>query len=113
MLQGSPAFLPPPFGGLVNEGSIGTGGARDALNTLEHVALAQSEARYIDGAVAKLRQRGRPVCLVVRELLQTQQVGDCSAARRPGASVDGDVVIVEQDKGALLDIEAVAIRSIA
>ena len=113
LLQGGPAILPALFGGLMGDGPIGIGGARDALDALKHVALAKSEARYVDGAVAELRQRGRPVRLVVRELLQTQQVGDGSAALRPGAGVDGDVAVVEQDEGALLEIEAVAIGSAA
>ena len=113
LLQGGLAILPALFGGLVGDGPIGIGGAGNALDTLKHVALAKSEARYVDGAVAELRQRGRPVRLVVRELLQTQQIGDGSAALRPGAGVNGHVAIVEHDKGALLEIEAVPIRSAA
>lgn len=113
LLQGSLAILPALFGGLVGDGPIGIGGARDALDSLKHVALAKSEARYVNGAVAELRQRGRPVRLVLRELLQTEQISDSSAALRPGAGVDGHVAVVEQDKGAILEIEAVAIRSAA
>ena len=58
LLQGGLAILPALFGGLVGDGPIDIGGARDALDaldTLKHVALAKSEARYVDGAVAELR----------------------------------------------------------
>ena len=113
LLHGGLAILPALFGGLVGDGPIGIGGARDALDTLKHVALAKSEARYVDGAVAELRQCGRPVRLVVRELLQTQQICDGSAALSPGAGIDGHIAVVEQDQGALFEIEAVAIRSAA
>jgi len=111
LLQGGLAILPALFGGLVGDGPIGIDGSRDALDTLKHVALSKSEARYVDGAVAELRQRERPVRLVVLELLQTQQIDDSSTALRPSDGVDSHVAVVEQDEGALLEIKAVAIRS--
>ena len=92
---------------------IGVSGFGDALHTLKHVALAQSEARYVNGLVAELRQRRRLVVLVIRELLQTQQIGDGSAALRPGGDVEGDVPVVEPDEGAFLEIKAKAVWSAA
>ena len=42
-----------------------------------------------------------------------QRIGKGSAALRPGAGVEGHVAVVEQDEVALVEIEAVAIRSTA
>lgn len=42
-----------------------------------------------------------------------QRIGKGSAALRPGAGVDGHVAVVEQYEVALVEIEAVAIRSTA
>ena len=42
-----------------------------------------------------------------------QRIGKGSAAMRPGAGVDGPVAVVEQGEVALVEIEAVAIRSTA
>ncbi len=101
------------FGGLVGDGPIGVCGACDALDALKHIALGKSEAGDVNVAVAELRQRGRAVGRVVGQLLQTQQAGYGAAALGPGAGVDRHVAIVELDKGSLLEIEAVAIRSAA
>lgn len=55
LLQGSSAILPTLLGGLVGNGPFSISGACNALNALKHVALAQSETRYVDRAVAELR----------------------------------------------------------
>ena len=55
LLQAGVTVVPALFGGLVGDYPIGIGDPGDALQTLKHVALAKSEARYVDRAVAGLR----------------------------------------------------------
>lgn len=54
LLQGGLPVLPALFGRLASGNPICISGAGNALDTLKHVALAKSEARYIDGAISKL-----------------------------------------------------------
>lgn len=113
LLQSGLTVLPARLSRLVADGLIKFRGARDAFDTFKHVALADSETRYVDRVVTELRQRGRPVGFVVRELLQTQQIRNGPAALWPCAGINGHVAIVEQDERALLEIETVAIGSAA
>ena len=59
----------------------------------------------------ELRQCGRLIRLIVRNLLQTQDTGYSSIALRPGAGIDRHVAVVEPDERALSEIEALAIWS--
>jgi hypothetical protein len=88
-------------------------GLGDALDTLKHLALSESETRNINRAVPELGQRRGLVIFILGEFLQTEQFGNCPATLRPGSGVDGHIAVIKDGECAFVEVKAISVRSAA
>ena len=84
------------------------GGARDALDALKHVLLADHEALHVHPPIEKRRQRQTPIALIIRKHLQTEHASHSAPHLRQRRGRDPRIAPIVDGQRALLDVESKA-----